>query len=172
MRGSKRSFVVEVRRVLGRASTAKTGSSFFISDKMIDHPEPTSPLHRADLWLAKEEQSPAPLKTGRILPALDQSVTSVETLQSIKVKKRSKTVSESSVTRPEVSVETHSNDAAERRVQNQNLKNEKASDSVSMPYPSLLPRKSKRRYSKILARYVFGTLPRRGERWKLRLRFI
>ena len=30
----------------------------------------------------------------------------------------------------------------------------------------------RRRHSKILARYVFGTLPLRGERWKLRLRFI
>jgi hypothetical protein len=36
----------------------------------------------------------------------------------------------------------------------------------------LASNQKRRRHSKILARYVFGTLPLRGERWKLRLRFI
>ena len=172
MRGHKRSFVVEVRRAPGRSSSAKSASSFILSDPpfLVTPSKPVQP--HTDLFQTKADQLPNHQKTGRILQALDQLLPSFEGADtSLPPKKQPQ---------PQGQVVNQNHDPSDAEPIQAEVKDSqpwamqskvrvKAELADTAPLAS---NQKRRRHSKILARYVFGTLPLRGERWKLRLRFI
>ena len=172
MRGNKRSFVVEVRRALGRSAAVKSASSFLPSDPLFAMKEQSLALPVRDLFQVKEDQLVNHQKTGRILQALDQLEPKLDHPEiSLRSKKQPKP-QEQWVSQRHDSLDDEHMQAGILDPKLEVLQSEtkaKMEQAVSLP---LAAKKKTRRHSKILARYVFGTLPLRGERWKQRLRFI
>jgi len=172
MRGHKRSFVVEVRRAPGKSSSAKSASSFILSAPpfLVTPSKPAQP--HMDLFQIKADPLPNHQKTGRILQALDQLAPSIEApASSLRPKKlnqpQGQVINQSHVSSDATPIQAEVIDTQSWAMESEPKVKADLADSA----PFAVNQK-RRRHSKILARYVFGTLPLRGERWKLRLRFI
>ena len=168
MRMNKRSFVVEVRRALGKPSGPKAGSLFSISDQAITKAEQAQVKDLTNPSQGKEDQQSAHPRTGRILPALDQMIANRELSNVSPHKNKQAIIDAQEKQSAHIGISNAPDLAASKERVLENNFEEDTSHSVAN-LPTL--KRMKRRRSKILARYVFGTLPHRGERWKLRLRF-